>query len=235
MIQNDLRIWTIIFDIHLGTAEIPMLRGAIISAVRKHSIDEQLNETAPLFHNHLGDSFRNAYPLIQYKILGGRAAIVCVGEGVAAIGTFLSSSDLKMEIGHRSVHMGIFNSAPLRFQFRIDETKHQYHLRRWAPLNSDNLLRYNELVSLKDRIELLEGILTGNILSMLKGLGVFVETRIQCSILSLSEPYFEGYKGTGVMSFDVCFSSNIVLPENIGLGKHASVGFGVLENYHQQT
>ena len=70
------------FANEISQKEIPMFRGAVL-----HSM-----ESCPvLFHNHLGDKFRYAYPLIQYKRIKGKAAIVFVGKGVESFQEFMIS------------------------------------------------------------------------------------------------------------------------------------------------
>ena len=71
--MTKIKTLTIQFDTPLRRSEIPLFRGAIIAAIPSSNI---------LFHNHDGTSLRYSYPLIQYKRIGGRAAITCIGKGV---------------------------------------------------------------------------------------------------------------------------------------------------------
>ena len=75
------RTLTILTDAEIHQHEVTLFRGAVIKSLGEHP--------NLYFHNHLeGDKFRYAYPLIQYKRLGGKAAIVCVEDGVDIIGQF---------------------------------------------------------------------------------------------------------------------------------------------------
>ena len=66
--MNYTNILTIKFSNHISKEEIPLFRGAVISTLEQNNI---------LFHNHNDDnSLRYSYPLIQYKRIGGCAAIV---------------------------------------------------------------------------------------------------------------------------------------------------------------
>lgn len=61
---NTIKTLIIIFDYKLKINEIPLFRGAIIDSTQNDN---------NLFHNHLDDSkYRYAYPLIQYKRIGGK-------------------------------------------------------------------------------------------------------------------------------------------------------------------
>ena len=103
-----------------------------------------------------------------------------------------------------------------------------YHLRKWLPLNQENYRRYEALDSIVERYAFLERLLTGNILSFAKNMGVYLDKQVECKITSADEPRIVNYKGVKMMSFDVEFKSNVSLPDYIGLGKGVSLGFGMV-------
>ena len=110
---------------------------------------------------------------------------------------------------------------------QVWQTHFNYHLRKWLPLNSENYARYQATNSVAEHVLMLENILTANMLSMCKGLGITIDKNIECSITHIEEPRKTYYKGIPMMSFDVEFSSNMSLPDYIGLGKGVSLGHGV--------
>lgn len=208
------------FSLPLKPYELPCFRGAIIKA---------LNEKLLLFHNHLEDGgFRYAYPLIQYKILGGKAAMVCLGEGVEQIGELFASEPSRLLIGSREVEFQAERISSRRITMQVFDTVFEYKIRRWQPLNSRNYSQFRQLQSLTEQIEMLEHILTGNILAMAKGLGIRFEERVECKITKLSDSYLTPYKDTRVECRDVAFKTNVSLPFYVGLGKHASMNGGVV-------
>ena len=79
-----LKTLTIKFGAEIKQNEVPLLRGAIINMAPHSSI---------LMHNHIDDSkFRYSYPLVQYKIINHKAAIISLGDGIDAIGEFFSNT-----------------------------------------------------------------------------------------------------------------------------------------------
>ena len=62
-------------------------------------------------------------------------------------------------------------------QFQIDGNDKEYHYKvhNWLPLNSNNYKEYQGMDSIVNKIQLLERVLVGNILSLLKGIGVHVD------------------------------------------------------------
>jgi len=110
-----------------------------------------------------------------------------------------------------------------------------YHLKNWTPLNEVNNDVYESLTSIEDKQSLLNHILVGHILSALKGLNYTAEEQITCSIENIYRPRTINFKGLKLKGFDIDFISNISLPNNIGLGRHVSVGMGNLTRQKVKT
>ena len=109
-----------------------------------------------------------------------------------------------------------------------EDSSFHYRLNNWLPLNSDNYKQYQESDSLVERIQILERVLIGNILSLLKGVDIHLEEQLKVHVTDITgqRPYV--YKKVRLMTFDIEFKTNIQLPQYIGIGKNASIGCGVL-------
>ena len=218
---KNIRTLTVVFDTDISHKEIPLFRGAVLN-----SMGDRAN---PLFHNHTGEkTYRYAYPLIQYKRLGGKAAIVCIEEGADVIGQFLSESNGMLRLGERKVNCDISRIAPVKVLVQTWKTTFNYHISRWLPLNAKNYQIYRMTDDAKGKRALLENILKANLLSMLKGLDIYLEDELLLMITQLSEPHIIYNKGVALMSFNADFCCNLSIPDNIGVGKNASIGCGVL-------
>lgn len=221
-----IRTLTILTDGEIHHNEIPLFRGAIISS---------LGERANLFfHNHIDeDKYRYSYPLIQYKRLGGRAAIVCVEDGVDLIGQYLTEASGTLNIGDRQVKCDTQRVQPARILVQTWEGTFSYHISRWLPLNSKNYRLYQTLEGVVERVSFLENILKANLLSMLKGLEIHLEQELVLRITELSDPFLLNNKGVKLMAFNADFKCNLSIPNNIGIGKNASIGFGTVTEIKQ--
>jgi hypothetical protein len=214
------KILVIRFNNQLYKNEISSFRGAVINALE--------NDHDILFHNHYDDRLRYSYPLIQYKRINRKAAIVCIDEGTESIGQLFSNCNFNFRIGDRTEKMDIESVKANQFIIQIWDSKFKYIIRNWLPLNQDSYAKYKESDSLADRIDMLDRILLGNILSFAKGIGVFFDLQVQNSITQLEEPKMVSYKGNKMMSFDAEFESNVSIPDFIGLGKGSSLGHGTV-------
>ncbi len=216
-----IRTLTIHTDADIHQKEVPLFRGAVLN-----SLGEKANL---LFHNHLDDDkFRYSYPLIQYKRLGGKAAIVCVEEGADLIGQFLTKTSDTLKIGDREIEWSTRRMQPARLLIQTWEDTFKYHISRWLPLNSKNYQLYQNTEGLVEKIDLLENILKGNLLSMLKGLDIHLDQELIVKITQISEPYILYNKGIGMTAFNADFNCNLTIPNNVGVGKNASIGYGIV-------
>lgn len=219
---DTLKIRCIRFSNTLFPEEIKWLRGSVIDYVGK----EQM-----LLHNHFGKGFRYAYPLVQYKIVENKACIIAINEGIACVDVnFLPYDKIPLTIGNRVVPMEVVSVKDDKKQLSFLNQPSLYHISRWTPLNSQNVNTYTTAGSLIEKIGILEKILIGNILSMAKGLGIFLEQQVECRIQEIQDTYTIRNKGIDMYSFDIVFTCNISLPDFIGLGKNASIGCGVVKH-----
>ena len=215
MESEQTKILTIKYSEDISQKEIPFFRGAVIQTVENSSF---------LFHNHDGEKFRYAYPLVQYKRINGKAAIVCVGNGTDCKDALLSASNFDCQLGKRNAGMRIESYNMDLACIGCDE-EHKYQLHNWLPLNSKNYKQFQATESLVERIRMLEKVLVGNILSFLKGVDVHLDQQLNVYITKIADQHLTRYKR---VKFDIEFNANIVLPPFIGLGKNASVGYGIL-------
>lgn len=222
--MGNIRILTLKFRNQLQPDEIKWFRGAIIHTSEKGNV---------LFHNHTEENYRYAYPLIQYKLIHRCAAILCIEEGVEAIGHFFSHYTDRIRIGEKELCLEVDYLRHAVFSLEITERLTRYRLRRWIPLNRENYLVYRTFERDDQRIHFLQKILTGNILSCLKGVNIYLDEKITCRIQEITRMYTIPNKGVNLLAFDLIFTANLSLPPYIGLGKNASINCGILTLAHR--
>lgn len=200
--------------------EISCIRGAVISQPSVHDV---------LYHNHQGDGFRYSYPLVQYKRIGGAAAILFIGEGVDKAAELFMQSRIEARIGGRTEALEAENVNARETRVQIWDDVFRYTLRKYLPLNQHNYEAYCQTDSVVERCTIIEKALIGNILSFAKGLDIHFDRQVIVKITDISEPRLYVYKGVRMTGFDVEFKSNVSLPDYIGLGKGVSLGYGMVK------
>lgn len=220
--MSAIKTLQISFTNEIENHEIPLLRGAII-----HSLENKL----PLFHNHTPNGFRYSYPMILYKRIRKKANLLCLGEGVEQVGEFFATANHAVKLGQREVNLEIENITPQQFRVQVWDDTFYYRMRKWIPLNSTNYEEYMQLESLTSKIQFLERILIGNILSFAKGMNIFFEETIACTISNIIGQREIKHKGVKFLAFDIDFTSNVSLPNYIGLGKGVSLNFGTITQF----
>lgn len=217
---------TVVFDANIQAFEIPAFRAAVI---------EKAGRENTLFHNHLsGGIFLYRYPLIQYKIIDRKPSILCIDFGVDEIYKVFEKKDWSLMIGDRNVEMSIQNLNLNQFTMQVWNNKFHYRIRNWIALNQKNIRIYEETQNLGDRILFLERILTGNILSMAKGIEWSIDKPIEVKIKQIINTRSVSLKGKRMIGFNLEFSTNVFLPNHIGLGKSVSLGYGSVSQWRNE-
>lgn len=218
--MTKIKILTVVFENCISSQEIPYFRGAIIQT---SGLEHEL------FHNHNDKGFRYAYPLIQYKRKNGKPMLLCLEEGVESMHHFFSNQQEGIMLGNRTYNLVVDELKLSTKSLSVSNSSFSYSLTDWLPLNQKNHKIYFSLKSEIEQLEFLEKIITGNILSFAKGLGWLLTSKIKVRIHKIHNMKKISIKKNPMMAFGIMFSCNIKLPNYIGLGKNASLGYGVLE------
>ncbi len=218
--NKTIRLLVVSFSLELEPEKIISFRGAIIKTTKG---------TNNLFHNHspAGNIYR--YPKIQYKLIGKKATVICIEEGIEGIQDFFSNTDWKLQIENEKKEIKVENIKVHQHRVAVWKDQFTYRISNWLPLNQDNYKKYQELQGLAENIQFLEKIMLANILSFLQGIDLYVDEKIEIKIKSIQSEKLLNYKGQQMQAFTMTFRTNISLPNFIGLGKGSSVGFGVVK------
>ncbi len=202
----------------LRSHETPQLRGFF----------GQRFSDAVLMHHHKPDgTLLYDYPRVQFKVIDQTAVLLGIDQGARLLESLwlevdvarLRCQDLRVlesriECRHESLSA---TDAPLDFRF----------LSPWLPLNQRNHGKFVALKSSGNRLQLLESIMIGNVLSLAKSFGHVVRHRLvaDCSELRPMRPTL---KGISMLGFVGQFRLNFRIPALAGIGKSVSRGFGVV-------
>lgn len=188
----------------------------------------RLFKTVPAFHGHTGTAFIYKHPLIQYNVRNGSALIMGLKEGaylLKAIPTLehltIQGEELPVVTQTRSDGVSDFglSDIPVHYSF----------VTRWIALNQDN---YRTYCALKNdstaENRLLTRILIGNLLSLSKAVGYVVDEPIQVALAVDGCEELEAKRGVHLVGFSGRFRANFAIPDNWGVGKFSSRGYGTV-------
>jgi hypothetical protein len=220
--RHEVRTLLVTFR-HRGP-EIPIgaFRGAIVEKVGRQHV---------IFHNHEDDGASiYRYPLIQYKRYKGQPSIFCIGDGVDEIHRLFMQPDWDLDILGDRVRLQVDRLDLKTHAVQLNGKMHAYMLRDWQGLNRENHARFHAATNAWQQKEMLQRILTGNLLSFAKGIGWFIEGRVLADVPSPPLLKTRKFKGVNIDVFDMEIVTNMTLPEGLGIGKGVSLGYGVIEN-----
>lgn len=174
------------------------------------------------FHHHSTNSYH--YPLIQYKKIDGKIGIIGIGKYAEIVSQnianieHITTEEQKIPINNIQLRHTFFVRQDGLYMYRFSSP--------WIALNKQNYEKFKTLEK-HERKKFLEKILVGNILSMYKGIEIFIESKIEVNILKQFSKQITAHQNQFV-GFNLDFACNTNLPEYLGLGKSVSKGYGVI-------
>ena len=205
-------------DVNLRASHIHKFRGFVGNLFKDYD----------LIHNHDLNTGKliYRYPLIQFKLIDKTPCIVAITEPAVAI--FLEIFMKMDNVVIDNVTIPIFEKDlkvdDAEFGFS-DETFMYEFMSPWIGLNQKNYQRY-ESSSLSVKNKILKKMLVGNILSMAKHLECWLDKSQQISVeLQVKEKNII-LKSKSMLGFTGIFKTNFIIPDDLGIGKSVSRGFG---------
>ncbi|MGC8937249.1 MAG: CRISPR-associated endonuclease Cas6, partial [Candidatus Methanomethylicaceae archaeon] len=177
----------------LDLSHAPKIRGYIGNRFRD----------LPILHHHVGSlGYLYSYPLVQYKVVGGRVLIVGVDAGADAVRYIEPELDrLVLEriyaVREKKIEEKKWRLGP------CCESKVYEFLTPWLALNEKNYRMYLES---QQKAKILRDILRGNVLSLCKGLSHRVGVRLRTATFLKRTKVT--YKGIPMIAFTGKFLLN---------------------------
>jgi hypothetical protein len=205
-------------DIRLEKRDAHKLRGYFGKLFQEHS---------PLLHNHFEDgSLRYKYPLIQYKVIKEIPVLVGLLEGASLL-TELFLKIKELNISGRIYPLYQKNLDHYQAEAGLTTSPHTYKFEKWwMGLNQENHKRYRQLETLHEKQAMLNVILRNNLLSFFKGVNIWLNEPITAS--GIFTEHISQFKDQPMLVFAGKFSTNVLLPDLVGIGKQVSRGFGTV-------
>lgn len=196
-------------------------------------------ERSPLLHNHFEEGseetepkYRYAYPLVQYKVLHKVPTLVGLGEGAGLlVELFLKMKELRINEDVFPIHSKHIEHQQATVGLSDDLHTYRYET-LWLGLNQKNFRTYVAAEPGRQNT-ILKNTAIANILTFVEAFGLTLakDDPAQRVMLKLNptEPVVTKFKNVEMLGFKGSFTTNALLPDNVGLGKQAARGFGTIK------
>jgi len=208
-------------EIKLQTRDAHKLRGYFGNLFKEHS---------PILHNHYEDGrFRYKYPSIQYKVINNVPTLIGIEEGAELLPSlFLKIKEL--DINGQKFSVNTKNIELKNEEVGYSNSLYEYQFTTlWMGLNQTNYAKYNKLEDEVEKQMMLNAILVGHILSFFRNTRVELNAseRLMAKLNVVEKSTL--FKENKMIAFSGSFIVNALLPDEIGLGKAVSRGFGTIK------
>lgn len=221
--MKNLRMLTVSFIEPIRWEELECFRGAMV---------EKVGIQHDYYHNHNNKegaptAYHYRYPLIQYHLKQGRPQLLFLEDAIDEARHFFAQPDWQLQLNGRAYNSTIEELKAKQFPVKVSaDQEWEYRLHNWQALNMKNYEAYQAKPNLTERIAMLQRVLVSQILAFSTGVDYRLPIRLELELTDWHSTRKIRYKGVLVKTFDLSFRANILLPNNIGLGKGASLGFG---------
>ena len=180
-----------------------------------------------LLHHHTDtNKFLYKYPLVQYKTIDKKPAILGINEGAEVLKEIYDQYD-KIRLGDNIYNVYERNITVKSEEFGLSEKYYAYKfITPWFALNQKNYRKFYSIYRENQHL-LLRKTLIANLLSISKTLNYQVPSEIKAEVKV--RPKKSQLKDTKIMVFEGSFITNFILPDYIGIGKSVSRGFGTIK------
>jgi Cas6b C-terminal domain len=237
MNMHPITITNIIFDIPANSVEDIITFRKPVSGIIRHwkQYFEHAGVATDYFHNHdekTGHTI-NRYPLIQYHTIEDKIGITGINEGATALqllSLLLKENDLPEGVhykGRKKLDWKGHTVETKEHVIKLTDTLSEYVIFDWLPLEDERYALWEEMLSLQDRITLLDEALPRQISKFLNGVSIPFSVSFTAFVSNIlaTESKIKEYNFRK-LPFTCTFRCNIALPEGIGIGQVPSIGFG---------
>lgn len=208
-------------EIKLQTRDAHKLRGYFGNLFKEHS---------PVLHNHYEDGrFRYRYPEIQYKVIKKIPTLIGINEGADLLPKLFLKIK-KIDINGQQFPVNAKNIECKAVEIGFSDSLQEYEFTTlWMALNQQNYPKYQNLKSAKEKEEMLNSILVGHILSLFRNTGIELQPNERLMAKVDLREKSTRFKENKMIVFSGKFIVNALLPDEVGLGKSVSRGFGTIK------
>ena len=223
-----MKILHIHFNTDLQPWQIPQFRGALSNWVTTHKSEILNQEEQDFFHNHKGKGkqFHYRYPLVQYRSIKGKAAVLVLNEAIPVLQKVLIDLSPPFVLQGETMELSWEVMDLKKHELQMTDAPHCYRLRNWVGLNNERFVEWKETTGLTKKVGILEKAIEGHILAFAIGMDWRIPERFKAELLELQSFKQARYHKVKLNTFDVVFQVPIALPNGIGLGKSPSHGLG---------
>jgi hypothetical protein len=196
-------------------------KGAFNAYVKTHLKEKLDKENIPLNLGYNRDDLgkpMQRYPLVQFYSNEHIFEVVGIGIGHTIVSLWLKRI-LKVnefKVNGRDIHLLYPEITTQQWYPQILPQHQKYKLKGWKPFDTETLGDESRL----------DGIIWGNIHRMLSELGVKFEEKVVIQLQDLKKRKSEKGYQINWLTYDAVFSTNINLPQHIGIGHEPSLGSG---------
>lgn len=210
--------------------ELEAVKKALAAWLKQHDFVQH-----GYIHNHENDDDpgfeKQDYPLIQFRCKNKQLLLWGMQQGAAVLQQIMLQQ-LLLHFQFKGSRFAIVRPATETSMHEMGiaedaETHWLYELNYFIAFTPENFKHWQQLPTAALRMERLQELLINNITMFCKAVGYGIDkTLIKADIYWVWHTRWVLIKGHKVLAFTLSYSSNVLLPDGIALGRQTRLGYG---------
>ncbi len=225
--QQHFKIFEWPLNLSVAPWEVPAIRASILKALAAPQLLGTGGADQPSFYELV------AGPLVQFQARSSHGAYQLVVQGLGRESRSLKSAlkELPFVYDGKKMTLQVGQTHCRAFRLRDDERWYHYRLFNYQPLRTTDVQEF-QMTPEKTRLALLAGKVAGHLTQFYR-LAAGRTLVPHLADLQLIRQKEVRVQGCPLLGFDLAFTTNVFLPEYVGLGPGARRGLGVVRRERQ--
>ena len=247
--MKKITITNVTFDQAVKPAILKKFRGAVIEHVlSQKQVFASAEIATTVFHNHVeqvavaaddeemvlpekgGKGRYYHYPMIQYQLRHGKAAMTGIGPGAQALQFWMALAPDELQVHQKPFSLEVAEHHHSHWEPQIGNELHTYRINKWLAFNAANHDEWKRTLRLHDKAQLLDKRLWGHLCHLCDSLDIVLDKeKLELFVSTIDHQCYRDCYGIQKLALDITFQTNLNLPSEIGLGQGTTIGFGKVQ------
>ena len=237
--MSVLKLLRLHFDTPIEAQELPEFRdvitdylgftGMYIFQGDWHTAGELID-----FERKISPPVELAYPLLQWRLHrqgnGYTPSLICMSDRIEKVEeSLVHNQDSQVIVNGRPYPVWCRTPEYETLRIATDKRSYTYELKRYLPVEGQNLVAFNRIQDQQERRRIVDIMLLNHLMLFAQSVSADLKQELRVDNLFIQPQEVERIGAQSFAAFHLQFQSNLKLPDKVGLGCKAGLGYGVVE------
>ncbi|HKK78878.1 MAG TPA: CRISPR-associated endonuclease Cas6 [Phaeodactylibacter sp.] len=227
------------FDTPIQPDELPVFRDVIsdyLGFTGMYIVQGDWHTAGELidFERNITPPVPLVYPLLQWRLRrdgnGYTPELVCISDRLEKVEeSLVHNGGSKVIVNDRPYSMWCRPPKHETLRISTGDRRYTYELQQYLPVEGQNLLAFNQIRDQQKRRSVVDRMLLNHLMLFAKVVGADMKRELRVDNLFIYPQEAVTIGGQSFNAFRLQFQSNLNIPDDVGLGCKAGLGYGIVK------